>query len=651
MNLFGFDDPIRSRVKLTKKGAKPNGGSLFKDDGKGTIQPTLEANWVAPAEFIPLNGIVSIDFETRDTTLSSIGSAWAFPSEDDYVLGVAVECQGQAAYYPVRHPEGNFHDPEKVWDWLKVNLARSDVHMIAANSLYDLGWLRRHGIKPANGAIDVQGLAALLDENRLSYSLDNLSKDMLGIGKEHTILDQVAQSHNIKNIFDHLWRLPARFIGPYATQDAVLNSKLFMHLWPQIQAQGLRDLAQLEREVMSVVVEMRYRGIRVNMEKAEAARKYLQEKEDACIRRIKAATGETVSAWEAETIRRAVEAAGLTLPRTATDKASVTKGWLEEHATASSVIQDVLEIRRYNKARTTFLDGHIFEHARNGRIHPEFHPLRRENEDGSSFGTVTGRFSSSNPNFQQLPARDPEVMMLVRGLMEPEDGERWHNADYSSQEPRISLHYAYELKLEGAAEMVQIFQDNPRTDLHGLCAQWMNTPRQHAKTIFLGLCYGMGGAKLCRELGLPTDIRNIRGRDVEVAGKEGQVLLNTYHSKVSWVQPLITQAQTEVKLKGYITTILDRRCRFFQKGGEYMYINKALNRRIQGSAADQAKRSMVEAYYAGYTPLVTEHDALGFSVGSDTDIRRQIEVMTDCMTLHVPVMVDSKVAGSWGAAK
>jgi DNA polymerase I-like protein with 3'-5' exonuclease and polymerase domains len=649
MNLF-WDEPAKPTRTPVRTATRPTVGGTTLFEPKGMITPNYESNWVPPTEFIPIEGVTAIDWETRDTTLTTVGSAWAFPTADDYPIGVAVASCGRSAYYAIRHPEGNFDGD--VIAWLREQLGRSNVQMVAANSLYDLGWCNRMGIRPYNGAVDVQGLAALLDENRLSYSLDNLSKDILGVGKDDSLLQKVAGGYGVKNIYDNLWRLPAKYVGPYAEMDATLALRLYDFFKPQIAQQGLKELADLERDVITVCVAMRMRGVRVDLDAAEQARIKLQNKELDCIRRIQNATGVLVSAWENETIARACVQAGISLPRTKTDKPSVQKNWLEENATQSSVIGDILELRRYNKARTTFIDGHVFRHVKNGRIHPEFHPLRREDDDGSGYGTVTGRFSSSNPNFQQLPSRDEEIKKLVRCLMLPEEGELWHNADYSSQEPRLSLHYASILRLRGAAEAVKIFNENPRTDYHGMCAKWMGgISRQHAKTIFLGITYGMGGAKLCHELGLPTTHKVINGRTVEVAGTEGQALLDRFYERVPFVQPLARDAQTMVKQLGYITTIYNRRCRFPMRGGEYMFLNKALNRRIQGSAADQTKQAMVNCYRAGHLPLITEHDALGFSVTSERVAREQASIMEDCVQLEIPVVVDSKVAATWGDSK
>ena len=92
-------------------------------------------------------------------------------------------------------------------------------------------------------------------------------------------------------------------------------------------------------------------------------------------------------------------------------------------------------MRELDKASNTFVDS-ILKFAHKGRIHCEFHQLR--SDDG---GTVTGRFSSSNPNLQQIPARDAEIKAMIRGLFLPDEGCKWGSFDYSSQEPRLLVHY------------------------------------------------------------------------------------------------------------------------------------------------------------------------------------------------------------------
>ena len=135
------------------------------------------------------------------------------------------------------------------------------------------------------------------------------------------------------------------------------------------------------------------------------------------------------------------------------------------------------------------------EKATKGRIHCQFH----------STGTVTGRFSSSNPNLQQVPARDQELAPLIRQLFIPEEGEEWVCADYAQQEPRVLVHYASLKNIDSAITARDNYQKDERTDFHQMVADMAHIPRKQAKTINLALFYGMGQKKLAKELGLDDE--------------------------------------------------------------------------------------------------------------------------------------------------
>ena len=95
----------------------------------------------------------------------------------------------------------------------------------------------------------------------------------------------------------------------------------------------------------------------------------------------------------------------------------------------------------------------------------------------------------NNPNLQQIPARDPELGPMIRSLFLPEEGEKWAAIDFSQQEPRILVHYAYVygkskgLTLDGVEEFVHGYRNNPDMDFHTMVAEMAQIPRKQAKTI------------------------------------------------------------------------------------------------------------------------------------------------------------------------
>ena len=313
----------------------------------------------------------------------------------------------------------------------------------------------------------------------------------------------------------------------------------------------------------------------------------------------------------------------------------------------------IVQARELNKARTTFVDT-ILKHSHNGRIHAELHQLRN---DGA--GTITGRFSYSSPNLQQMPARNAQIGPMIRSLFLPEQDTLWGAFDYSSQEPRLVVHYASLLEFNGAQAFADEYHRDVATDFHQMAADIVGLPRKQAKDINLGLFYGMGTNKLATSLGLEID--------------EGKKLFEQYHAKVPFVNQLSEYASKRAATKGVIRTLLGRRCRFDKwepsKYGTYKpmdyeaafnehgpsirraFTYKALNKLIQGSAADQTKAAMVALYKNGYLPMIQVHDELDVAVSSEKDARHIKEIMETCVSLQVPSLVDAEFGTNWGEAK
>jgi DNA polymerase I-like protein with 3'-5' exonuclease and polymerase domains len=475
-----------------------------------------ETKWTPPQDFPELTGEVALDLEGKDDGLrDGLGPGW--PWRGGYVTGVSLAWgepgREEARYYPVRQDGGGNLPVNAVMGWLKEQVAKPDVHLTLANAPYDLGWLRTEGLVIDRPVDDVQVMVPLLDEHRFSYGLDAIGKDFLGEQKDEALLIQACKDFGLipknattKAAKNNMWRLPAKYIGPYAEQDARLTLRLKRHLLPLLEADDVLNAYGVERELQLLLVDMRARGIRVDLPHVERSIRRCDEQELVLLQELKRLTGRRLGAWD-EGLGEALAQAGLPVPRTAPTRHkpqgsySVTKEFLEEHK-SHQLCQVIRNARRYDKGRS-FLRS-VQEHAFNGRLHAQFHPLK--SDDG---GAVTGRFSSTDPNLQQQPSpeKDPELGAMIRACYLPEEGEVWDAVDYSAQEPRLTVHYAYVAQkggLPGAADAVAAYRGNPRTDYHQLVADMCGIARKPAKTINLGLAYGMGGAKLCHKLGLPT---------------------------------------------------------------------------------------------------------------------------------------------------
>jgi DNA polymerase I-like protein with 3'-5' exonuclease and polymerase domains len=361
-----------------------------------------------------------------------------------------------------------------------------------------------------------------------------------------------------------------------------------------------------------------------------------------------------VDIWAAASIASAFDKLKIEYPRTEKGAPSFTRSFLESHDHPISKL--IVESRELNKTAGTFL-GPYLDHARDdGRIHPHINQLR--SDDG---GTVTGRLSMANPNLQQVPARHEIIGPLVRGLFLPEDGHQWAACDFSSQEPRLLVHYATMLDLPGAEKMAQAYRDNPDTDFHQMVADMAGIKRKQAKTIGLGLMYGMGKNKLADQLDLPVD--------------EASELMTTFHQKVPFLKGTVNAVMKRIEHPGSggaIRTLLGRKCRFplweptqwginkalpyeqavmeYGRSIKRAFTYKGLNRLIQGSAADQTKAGMIALHKAGFNLLLQVHDEIALSVYSREEALEAAEIMKNAVELEVPSKVDIELGPSWGEA-
>ena len=610
---------------------------------------TPESSWSVPDVFPQFSETetVAIDLETHDPHLITCGPGWA--TGRGQVVGIGVAVKDWQGYFPIRHLGGGNLDETIVLRWLTNLLSFEKREVIFHNALYDVGWLRREGIDVKGKILDTIIAAPLLDENRFSYSLDNLGVAYCDEKKDESLLQDAALAYGI-NPKSEMYKLPAKYVGPYGEQDAALTLKLWNKLKLEIGEQNLEPILDMECRLIPLLLEMRWRGVRVDEDKAEQVSQKLSKEEQRIQVEIKRKYGADVKLWANASLQAIFDKNDLWYPRTEKGMASFQKDWLESHE--HELPQLIVRARKLNKARTTFIDKMIMDHSFNGRIHAEAHPMR--NDRG---GTVSGRFSYSNPNLQQVPARDPEIGNLIRSLFIPEEGCEWGVFDYSQQEPRLTVHYASQMKLTGAKDAVLQYTEE-KADFHQIVADMANIPRKQAKTINLGLSYGMGKEKLIKELGLDTT--------------EAEKLFKQYHAKVPFIRALQDQCARVAMERGYIRTFAGRRCRFDRWENRYentlplpleeakekygsdlkrSYTYKALNRLIQGSAADMTKLAMIGLWEEGIVPHLQVHDEVDISIENTEQANTVTRIMENCVQLAVPLLVDIELGKSWGETK
>jgi len=611
---------------------------------------TPETEWVMPEELKDLRGHkeIAIDLETNDPHLKQLGSGNV--TKRGHIAGVAVAVEGWSGYFPIGHEGGGNMDKKLVLEWLQDILNQETTTFIFHNAMYDVCWLRSAGLTIKGPIVDTMIAASLIDENRMSYALNGLAKHYVGIGKDEKVLVEAAKEYGLDPKAD-MWRMPAMFVGQYAERDAESTLKLWQRLKVELYNQELMDVFTLETDLFPCLVDMRFKGVRVDLEKAQNIKQNLIKREDIILKKIKELTGVHVEIMAARSIAKAFDKLKLPYDRTAkSNEPSFTKNFLQNHP--HELPQAIAEARELNKAHSTFIDS-ITKHSVDGRIHADINQIRSD-----AGGTVTGRFSMSNPNLQQIPARHPELGPMIRSIFIPEEKHVWGSFDYSQQEPRILVHYAKLQNLEGVDEIVDAYNKGD-ADFHQVVADMAGIERKQAKTINLGLMYGMGKNKLMAELGLMKE--------------SAEKLIRQYHSKAPFVKKLMDNVSRKANDRGKIRTLGGRACHFDlwqpvqfgvfkplpleQARKEYdeplkrAFTYKALNKLIQGSAADMTKKSMVALYKNGIIPHIQIHDEVDISIESPKKAEQIIEIMESAVELQVPNKVDYEQGANWGEIK
>ena len=609
------------------------------------------SEWTPPEKVPNLSEAkeIAVDLETYDPDIKTKCPGLAI--NNGYIAGVAIAVEGWKGYFPIRHEGGGNFD-EGILKRQIQKIMELPCDKVFHNAAYDVGWLRWWGVEVKGKIIDTLIAAPLIDENRFRYSLNELGKDYLKETKSEGLLYEAAKEWGV-DAKAEMYKLPAMYVGPYAEQDADLTLRLWQYFKVEIIKQELSSIFDLETRLFPCLLDMKSKGVRVDLDKADRIKKDLQKKEITLLTQIKKDTGVDVDIWAAVSVAKAFDKLKITYERTEkSGQPKFDKNFLTTHK--HPLAKMVVQAREFNKARTTFIDT-ILTHSSNSRIHADINQMR-----GETGGTVTGRFSYSNPNLQQIPARNKDIGPLIRSIFVPDEGCKWGSFDYSQQEPRVLVHFAALTGggLKGADEVIESYKtEDP--DFHQAVADMAGIDRRTAKTINLGMMYGMGKGKLSSELGLDRD--------------ETEDLFAKFHANVPFVKQLMEQATRKADNVGFLRTLLGRKCRFdlweprafgihkalplWQAEKEYgrdlkrAWTYKALNRLIQGSSADMTKKAMVDLYEEGIVSHIQVHDELDFSVESDSHADKIKDIMEHAVDLEVPNKVDYESGPSWGEIK
>jgi DNA polymerase I-like protein with 3'-5' exonuclease and polymerase domains len=668
------------------------------------VQPSFpsmmpESSWRPPDSFPEIHDAKwwSLDIETRDPHLKAKGPG--FIRGDAYTCGVAIHVDGFSGYYPVRHAQGSNLAPNVVFGWLREQASKFRGELYGGNLLYDEEGLWHEDVRFHDDVKrrDIQIAEPILDEETAEgYSVEVLSNKYLGVGKEEDLLREAASRYS-KGYRDKrarrpipfdpkgdLWMLPPEYVGAYAEGDVDRPRRIYEKQSAIISKEGLWDIFELETSLIPILLRMRIHGVAVDLERADKLVKLLTTEIDKYSMQIKRLVGFDPNVDSGKDLMRAYQVLNFkmeelhvldSIKQTAKGNPSFTADWYA--AQRDPLSRTILKKKKLMTLRDDFVVGDILKEQVNGRIHAQFQQLKADDS-----GTRSGRMSSKNPNLQQVPARHDDDLWgkdspiwaeEVRKLFVPDKGKRWLKGDFSQQEPRLTVHFAYLCHLPGADLAVEAFRKNPKTDYHSLTTSIVNEKsgknfkRKQIKGVNLGIVYGMGLAKLCRQLG--------------VSIQEGQEILSAYHASLPFVKGISTKAMSIAQDRGFIMTILRRKRRFnlwepiaeskeerafrfqglprhlaeqrwpgrrLQRAG----IHKALNALIQGSAADQTKEAMRILYYVHrIVPQLQVHDELDGSVEGHEEARIVKKTMECAVPLEIPVLCETMLGDSWGSAK
>jgi DNA polymerase I-like protein with 3'-5' exonuclease and polymerase domains len=682
------------RVKKTRPhrsgvGAAPRGSARVKPNPDQVLLMPPESNWERPTELPDLHGVdeIALDTETVDKGIErGLGPGWAFGL--GHVAGVGVAwregTETKSIYAPVSHPDSDNFPKEQVARWV-TDITRNK-RVVLFNAGYDIGWLHTDMNIPIPPFIDDASCAAfLVDENREDLSLDGVCAWRGVRGKDLAKLHEaaLAYGYTAKKAVANIGKLPARYAAEYGAQDPASTLLVMDSLRPELAAQGLLQAYATEMRLVPLMHAMRKRGIRIDIDRAVRFQANLVARAERALadlsERLKMKTGiDDVRShlW----LNKTFSMEGVQ-PKKIGGKATFDRDWMRraEHW----LPRLCAEARQCMDMADKFVGKYLLDFANNGRVHASVNQWKYE--EG---GTRSHRLSYADPPLQQAPSRGEafdgwpltqENATEYRSCFFPEEGQLWFSPDYSQQEYRHIVADSETLGLEKATDAAEMYRKDPKTDFHNLVVGLTGLPRYNAKACNFAKAFGAGAAKFAEMISKPV--------------KEAEEIMGTYDREMPFVKQLAARCQSLADRRGYIKLFDGARSHFdkWEVGwldqeermrgyaeGHHMnacsleeakerqkidghpwqgqrlkraFTHKAMNRRIQGSAARQMKLAMAQCWDEGLVPLLQMHDELSFSLDNQKDGERIVEIMRTVYTCSVPFLVDADWGKTWGDAK
>lgn len=549
---------------------------------------------------------------------------------DFRVVGVSVATMdGQGWYWDIRE------NPQAV-NWLR-DLLR-DRLVAAHNAQFEVQCTRVLGIDPraVEWYCTMVG-QCLIDEHLMSYSLATVARHNGIETRKDEHIEAMRSAMGWKNAAEVMQRfaeIPSSIAAPYGISDAMDAIEIFKKHRDEITRQSLHEVVQLEMNLLPVLADMSWGGVRVDLEAAHAAIPALDEKEERLQREVNELAGGPFNVNSSPQIRdffkpepvnrfqwRLIDGT-LVGPTKGGKGPSLDQNAMREikHPLAAKI----LDLRKTIKLRDTFIRGHVIGSAdQDGYVHTTFNQTRND----ADAGTVTGRLSSTDPALQQITKRDKGNAAILRSMFLPDPGELWLCADYSQVDFRCGAH------LQNDPDVLAAYRENPALDYHQVVSDMTGIPRNppyagapNTKQVNLGLSFGAGQGKLAFMMGMPYEIREYKGKMQYIPGPEATAIFELYHKKLPAVKEFMKRAENVAKESGYVRTQIGRRLRFPRGFGAH----KAAGLLYQAYAADLHKAGLVmvdRVIRENKLParlMLSVHDEIGVSMPQDEDVCREI---------------------------
>lgn len=579
----------------------------------------------------------------------------------NHAVGYVITAPDFNSYIPVRHGGGcNLSDPNCAplitptdtnvkRHQFEIDLARAFIVRrekglltVGHHLKFDMHMSANHGVMLGRECEDTGVNAAMLDEFTRSFSLDALAKEAgvtqkLGDDLYAHLADLFGGTADKKQM-EHYWRLAGndKLGSEYAMGDGV--STLALRQWQikQIEEEEMLYIHNIESQLIWTIFRMERRGIKVDLTRCDEVEAQIEKD----LKAARLTLPEGFNARSGLQVKAVLEAAGATnwpmtdpSSRFPNGQPSFPEKWLKK----SPVGKSIVAVRKLENLNSSFLQPLKTEHTFNGRVYSSLNQMK-----GDEYGTISGRFSSSQPNLQQIPKRDKELGRLFRSVFIPDPGMDFYEADYSQCEPRLFAHYSKEPSL------LDGYNQSPFVDMHAVVAKAFSVERDPtAKRMNMGILTGMQVPSFADHMGWTK--------------AEAQVQFDAWFRLFPGIKDFQNLVTGVFRGSGYVKTLLKRRCRLDHP----RYAYRGVSRVIQGGNADIVKYKLLQVdkwlegtYEKLLQLLMTVHDSFNWQAQKGAEGERLskeavslfCDVQTEPFNLRVPFVMDVGHGENWAIA-